>query len=306
MQASSSLARATYPASHALAAPAARRAVARRPAPAPAGERPLHPREPQVSLFVRHQHLIEDVVRHVIRRRGLRQNEAEDFASAVTVRLLDNECAVLRCFEGRSSLRTFLTRVIERLLLDHRIQNWGKWRPSAQAKRLGPLAMQLESLISRDGLTFSEAAETLRTNFMVPQTTEQLRRLYSVLPQRSRRRAVSDRDLEELPASAPSPDECLRQPEAARAILGLRRALSNLDPVDRALIEARFVRGLRPVRIAAIQGLPQMKLYRRLSSILKQLRVDLEAQGITWLDVAGCIPALHDEPVRGSVLPFRK
>jgi RNA polymerase sigma factor (sigma-70 family) len=311
MQASSSVATATYPGSHALPASAAahpvrRAAVARRPARAILVDRPLPSGETPISLFVRHQALIEEVVRHVVRRRGLRQEEAEDFSSAVTVRLLEHECAVLRSFEKRSSLRTFLTRVVDRMLLDHRIQNWGKWRPSAQARRLGRLAMQLEALTSRDGLTFGEAAETLRTNFEVPQTTEQLRQLYSVLPPRSRRRLVPDRDLEELPASAPAADERLRRPEAARAILALRRALSNLGPVDRALIEERFGRGLRPVRIAAIRGLPQMKLYRRFSTILKQLRVDLEAQGIRWLDVADCIPALHSDPVRGSVLPFRK
>ncbi len=311
MQASSSTARAANPASHALTAPAAahivRRAVVTPPqARASLAERPAHPAEPQISLFVRHQNLIEDVVRRLIRRCGLRLDEAEDFSSAVMLRLLEHDCAVLRCFEGRSSLRTFLTRVVDRLLLDHRIQNWGKWRPSAQARRLGRLAMQLEALISRDGLTFGEAAETLRTNFKVSHTTEQLRQLYSVLPQRPRRRVVSDRELEELPASGPAADECLCHPEAARTILALQQALANLAPDDRVLIEERFVRGLRPVRIAAIQGVPQMKLYRRFSTILKQLRGDLEAQGITSFDVARWIPMMDNEPLRGSVLPFRK
>jgi len=45
--------------------------------------------------------------------------------------------ALLAKFEGRSSLRTFLTVVIQRLFLDHRISAWGKWRPSAEARRGG-------------------------------------------------------------------------------------------------------------------------------------------------------------------------
>jgi RNA polymerase sigma factor for flagellar operon FliA len=261
---------------------------------------------PQISLFLRHQRLVEDVVRHVIRRGGLRPDEAEDFSSAVTVRLLEHECAVLRAFEGRSSLRTFLTRVVDRLLLDHRIQNWGKWRPSARAKRLGPLAIQLETLISRDGLTFDEAAETLRTNYQVPRTTAQLRHLYAMLPYRPRRRVVSDRELDDLAASGPAADAHLWQPATTTVIPALRQALARLAPDDRALIEDQYERGLRPVDIAAMRGLPQKKLYRRFTAILRQLKRDLGRQGITSFDVTGWISMAANEPRLAAVLPFRK
>ena len=311
MQASSPVARTSYSTANAVLARATAGTVLSRRAghphphpPAPAPARPVP--APGPSLFDTHHALIEDVVRHVIRRRRLRADEAEDFTSAVMVRLLEHDCAVLRSFEGRSSLRTFLVRVVERLLLDHRIQNWGKWRPSAQARRLGRLAIQLEVLICRDGLTFGEAAETLRTNCQVPHTVAQLWRLYSLLPSRPRRRAVSDRELDDVAASGPMPDACVGRPEAARAILALRRAITRLPAEDRVLVEEPFVRGIRPVCIAAIHGLQQKKLYRRFAAILKQLRACLEAEGVEPADIPGCMGAVENNVPGASVLPFRK
>ena len=40
---------------------------------------------------------------------------------------------------------------------DWRNARWGKWRPSAEARRQGALATHLERLMRRDGLTFEEA-----------------------------------------------------------------------------------------------------------------------------------------------------
>ena len=40
---------------------------------------------------------------------------------------------VLRKFEVRSSLRTYLTVVVNRMYIDGRVKQWGKWRPSAIA-----------------------------------------------------------------------------------------------------------------------------------------------------------------------------
>ena len=56
-------------------------------------------------------------------------------------------------FEGRSSLRTYLTVVISRMLLDWRNSKYGKWRPSKAALSLGEHAVDLERLMSRDGYT---------------------------------------------------------------------------------------------------------------------------------------------------------
>ena len=55
----------------------------------------------------------------------------------------------------------FLTTVVTRLSLDRRVKAWGKWRPSVEAKRLGPPAIALERLTTREQLPLDQAIETL-------------------------------------------------------------------------------------------------------------------------------------------------
>src|ERR1019366_2147799 len=104
------------------------------------------------------------VISFVSARHHLPGVEADDFASHVKLRLIEDDYAILRKFQRRSSLRTYLTVVIQRMFLDYRISAWGKWRPSAEAKRAGAVAVQLEQLMGRDGYRFGEACELLETN----------------------------------------------------------------------------------------------------------------------------------------------
>ena len=208
---------------------------------------------PADSLFCRHHALIQDVVRYVIRWRRLKYQDAEDFTGTVTVRLLEDDCAVLRRFEERSSLRTFLVRVIDHMLLDYRAQHWGKWRPSMRARQLGKVAIQLETLIACDGLTFAEAAESLRTNSFIDTTIDELWRLYAQLPPRQRRRVVPCSQLESLPAPDCSPEEILSRPDPLRTLQALRVVLAKLSSNDRMLIRQRFERDLRLAQLAQLR-----------------------------------------------------
>src|SRR5258708_6035165 len=131
--------------------------------------------------------------------RRLRREDAEDLASHVRLRLIENDHAILRRFGGRSSWRTYLTVVIRRLVVDYRTHSWGKYRPSAQARRLGPAGMKLERLIQRDGFTADEAIASLEIDLRVGRSRSELRRLESLLPPvRSRRRRVDDTELLEV------------------------------------------------------------------------------------------------------------
>src|SRR5262245_15391764 len=106
---------------------------------------------------------IDRAVRVVARRYGLSAEDAEDLASDVRVRLIDDDYAALRRFDGRSSLRTYLVTIVHRLLLDDRRRRWGRWRPSAEALHGGPAAVRIEELLYRDGLGLEEAIETVRS-----------------------------------------------------------------------------------------------------------------------------------------------
>ncbi|HET8797501.1 MAG TPA: hypothetical protein VFO89_07435, partial [Thermoanaerobaculia bacterium] len=87
--------------------------------------------------------------------------DVDDFVSEVRLHLIDNDYGVLRRFEGRCSLPTFLAMTIQHLLFDRRARLWGRFRASQAARRLGAMGVRLETLLLRDGKSPSEAAIAL-------------------------------------------------------------------------------------------------------------------------------------------------
>src|SRR5258706_8801557 len=114
------------------------------------------------ELFRENLKLIDRVVAGVCRRSGLRSADAEDFASVAKLALMENDYAILRAFQERSSLTTFLTVVVQRLLSHERRRTWGRWSPSAEAERRGEAAVLLEKLLLRDGCPLEEAISAVR------------------------------------------------------------------------------------------------------------------------------------------------
>src|SRR5262245_13538187 len=141
------------------------------------------------ELFLAHHGLIERLIAWVCARRGLRSADAQDFASTVKLRVVENDYEILGKFEGRSSFQTYLAVVINRMYLDFQAERFGKWRHSAEARRRGPVALRLERLVYRDGYTFDEAAGILQTNENVPLSRDELHAIFVELPCRPSRRA---------------------------------------------------------------------------------------------------------------------
>jgi RNA polymerase sigma factor (sigma-70 family) len=234
------------------------------------------------DVFLQNQALIEDVIRGVTRRYLLSRSDAEEFASIVRLRLIEDDSEVLRSFEGRSSLRTFLMVVVARLCLDYRNSQWGKWRASTAGQRLGPAVVRLEKLIVRDGLTVSQACEHTNTNADAPISAEALQHLRDC-GTRQKRRIVNDAGLERLAARTPAPDSGPLQSDAVRALI---RAFGGLRLEDRLVLKLKFCDQLTVADIARHYGLDQQALYRRINRLLRQLRIELEAQGIDRTDLA--------------------
>jgi RNA polymerase sigma factor (sigma-70 family) len=241
------------------------------------------------ETFSRHLQLIESVIAFVIARHRLPRHEAEDFAATVRLRLLDRDCAILRKFQGRSSLRTFLTVVVIRLYQDYRTARWGRWRPSAEARRLGPGAIRLERLMSRDGLTFEEASETLRITHGVTDV-ESMRTWNVRLRVRPHRaRTVSASGIEELAVATPVPalpvPVPMLQTQAERALGALRRAVSRISPEEQRLLTLIFANQFSVAQTARRCVMDQKKVYRRLARLLNRLRADVQKAGVTAADV---------------------
>ena len=226
---------------------------------------------------------IERITAFVTRRHRAASDEAQEFSSYVHEKLIDNDYEVIRRFEGRSRIETFLVTVISNHFHDFRNREWGKWRPSAAARRGGPVAIQLERYLVRDGLPFDQAAEVLSRNHGVVLGRDELERIAATLPVRFRRRTESEDVLQD----APAPDR------ADRAVLDDERRvlwdrimkvlgaeLAKLPPQDAQILAMKFEDGAKVSEIAATLRIGQKPLYERLKRLLKRLRFAVTAAGI--------------------------
>ena len=235
-------------------------------------------------LLVANLDLVDGVINFVCHRHRVPAEEAEEFAAEVKFRLVDRDYEILRRFQQRSSLRTYLTVVIQRLFLDYRNRQWGKWRPSAEARRLGAVATRLEMLVARDGLTFDQACEILRTNEAVTLDRAALESIGERLPIRLRRLRVGEDALDELACHTAPPDAHVPAGPTKDAGRKIRRAVTlavaSLGDQDRLILRLKFQEDLGVADIARALHLEQKPLYRRLDMLLRRLRQALEAAGI--------------------------
>ena len=231
--------------------------------------------------------LIQQLVRATARRHRLPETELQDFESWVWVRLVERDFYILRSFAGRSSLATYLRVVFCRCLMDFRTAQWGKWRPSAAAKRLGSQAVELERLVTRDGVPREAAAAQVGIN------------VNSVPPLARRSRPRIDAPLElAAHAAAPretGPEERLlsldRQAAAEALARALAKALATLGEAERRLLWLRYGARLTVPKIAARLGEDQKHLYRKYERLHATMRRLLEDLGITRVQIASVIGA---------------
>lgn len=236
------------------------------------------------DLFAANLGLIDRIIGIVCRRASLFGADAEDFASEAKLALIEEDYAILRKYEGRSSLETYLTVVIRRLLADMRTRTKGRWHASTEAERLGPIAVSLETLVRRDGRTLDEALTHIRaTN---PNATrEMLEEMLRRLPERAGRpRAVDLEGIAYAIAGGETADSRAVAGDLHRlsAIAGhaMGELLAELPVEDRVLLRLRYGSEMSIADISRMMRLPQRPLYRRLEWLLARLRGALTGAGI--------------------------
>src|SRR5438874_5909647 len=235
------------------------------------------------SLFLTSLPVIDAATDYVCRRHRLNPTETDDFKSEVRLHLIDRNYEVLRRFGGRSTLRTYLTVVVQRLFLDYRNRSWGKWRPSIEARRLGPTAILIERLVIRDGWALDQAVEMLRVNQGVA-LSETLTAFATRLLQRPPGRQFVPESEADGVASAVAPAEVTvlraEQDFLAKRVRGaLARARQALAPEERLILKMRFDDGVPVADIARALHLDQKRLYRTIERLCRDLRTALETQG---------------------------
>jgi RNA polymerase sigma factor (sigma-70 family) len=260
---------------------------ASRPAPATAQSRS---RPTPSSLSTRGRELLENnfgliqqKLQHLSRRSGLPDHEAEELRSWVLLKLVENDYRVLASWQGRSSFSTYLTVVLVNLVRDYRIHLWGKWRPSAEARRQGDVAVLLERLWVRDGLPLDEAVDQILTRHGTSLSRPELERIARCLPQRPPRRRVGEEELQQIGIDG---RVCARIEDGERDRLAshlqelLLPLLQSLPAEDRRLLKLHYWDGLSMAAIAPLLRKPQKALYSLRDRCLKKLRRALEGAGL--------------------------
>ncbi|HEX8254185.1 MAG TPA: hypothetical protein VF846_13655 [Thermoanaerobaculia bacterium] len=229
--------------------------------------------------------LIDTIIGRVCRRSRLSGPDAEDFASAVKLALIDNDYELLRNAAQRSSMAAYLTVVIQRMAVDERMRTFGRWQASAAARRLGEVGILAEVLLLRDRRSVDDALPLIRA--VDPSITrERLEELAASLPERfGRPRAVDlGADGVEAVAGGENADALAVANDESRTAARVNRivaqALGGFPLEDRMLIRFRFGSSMSIADISRILRLPQRPLYRRLEALLARLRKLLHDEGV--------------------------
>jgi RNA polymerase sigma factor (sigma-70 family) len=248
------------------------------------------------KLLETHFDLIQRKLLHLSRRSGLPEIEAEEFRSWALFKLVDGDYRILGSWEGRSSFPTFLGVVMVNFLRDYRIHIWGKWRPSAEARRRGPESILLERLLVRDGLTVSAAVERLRTEYGLSPVPEDVERLAATLPRHQQRRRVGEEVLLHIPIDG-EVEARIEELELAGTADRLRELLAplleTLPAEERLLLRLSFFEGLSMATIAPILGRLQKELYKVRERCLRQIQWSLREAGMSLEQVRKLIGRLQ-------------
>jgi len=247
------------------------------------------------TYYKDHLKQISEVISIICRKHAMRGDEEKDFAQQVHLQLIENDYKILRSYKGNSSLKTYLHTVISRIFID---QVRVKWHPSAEAKRIGETAVELEKLIYRNQYSVHEACQILAAN---PSTAidenaahDMLGRLHVRTP-RLNKVDDSEKRLLILPDPAPDPEtliahkQFLRKKQQMIAIIG--NIIPSLSTEDKLLIKLLFLSGHRISEIARLLGKDDHQLYKRTKSILQKMREAVADAGLVESDIRESLAA---------------
>ena len=253
------------------------------------------------EVLLAHLPLIGDFVESLARRYRLSPEDADDLEGFVRMRLVENDYRIMRSYLGLGEIRTYLTVVVANLFADYRNLLWGRWRTSATARRLGPVARALETLTRRDGLTFAEAARALRHQGIAVPDAE-LQEIWAQLPERPPIRAgrqIATDTVPEIRDQAPSPEEAaIRAELRGRITTTLAAAWRTLSAAERLWLRLHFQHGVSVPAIARTQREKPAALYRRIAAALRRLRRELHKAGIRRFDVVELLGSVELEDWR--------
>ena len=248
------------------------------------------------DILLDHLKLIERIIGNLCRG-AMDASQMEELFGFVQLRLVENDYSIIRAFQGRSSFGTYLTTVVARLLNDYRNHEWGKWHDSAEAKRQGDLAVELERLIGRDKRSIDEALVILQRKYSGV-TKVMIEQLAELFPKRHGRRMVG-LDQRPEPSIAGTGDALANRETAALISEVVSAFIAQLPKEDQLLFQLRFESDMPVPQIANSMRQDAQHLYRRLQMHFGNLRGKLKEAGVSAADVARLMGS-------DSVLDFKR
>lgn len=234
----------------------------------------------------------------LIRGSSLSTADAEDFSSWAQEHLIRNDYAAVRTAGEHFTDDAYLRVTLVHLLIDFRNASWGRWRPSAVAKRLGRVAIQLEQLIFRDQIPVQHAVQMMVSKEK-GYTEKEIRQLVRALPLRLRAHEV-DLDQAEQEATAVDAERRLQQEELwLKLARALSNAFANLSLEDQVIARMKFQDGATIPEIARMLRVDGKPLYRRIEKILRVLRESMEREGVKPGDVRDALDLESDDLTGG-------
>ena len=261
------------------------------------------------GLFLEHLGWINRVAGTTCMQHGVWGAEAEDCASFIRMKLMEDDYAIIRKHRGASTLKTYLAMVVTRHFHEYLRERRGRWRTSAAARRLGPPAPDLEALVHRDGYRLDQAGELLRTAGRTTLTDRELGRLLNEFPQREPlrpREVPPDAVLDGIEGGQHAEDrvagaraEALHQ----QVMDALERAMGTLGPEDRMIVRMHMADGRSLADVSRALGVERKPLFRRVNRLRRHLRVEIENRlgGLSPQSILG-LDALQAEDHESSQL----
>jgi RNA polymerase sigma factor (sigma-70 family) len=238
------------------------------------------------ALFLQHLATIDRIVRAACARNRFDAAEIEDVASSLRLKLIENDYAAVRGFEGKCAFSTYITIVIQRFLIDERNRRWGRWTSSAEAERQGAVAVEIEALLHRDGRSFEEVCRIMSAK-PEPLSAAAVDAIVATLPRRLPRpstRSIEDDNVAATVATGDGPHArfLAREREQIGRVASdaLNATIRALSAEDRLLLRMRFEDAMSVAHIARALGEDQRRLYYRIEKLAAALRRTLEQAGV--------------------------
>jgi RNA polymerase sigma factor (sigma-70 family) len=251
--------------------------------------------EPE-RLLIENVDLLKRVVRAACAHRQILGADADDVLGEVTLHLIRNDFHALRIWQGRAKLSTYLTVVAYRVIEDlQRQRPSGRWRPSEQAKRLGPVAIEIEALHYRDHRSWEETLREVTVVRGCKLSREEFGSIAQQLPVRVVPRVECDSGLDlQSDFATPEHEASVKElgQEGDRVAGTLSGLVNALDPEDRLVLYMLYWKGVTVAALARMLGVEQKAMYHRRDRLLHQLRDDLGEAGIEPGTLATALEAL--------------